>query len=350
MRNRLNPSALAAALALAALSPAQEPEPAPAPPEAPAKADRLAPAKADAPTKDDIRRAADAVCAAKAADDLDAALVRYFRAQLATKTIFAGQHDRLAPCRDAVLPTLLRWAVEAPDSLLDSEELLRQAVVAALRDLLGKEAPDAVRDALRAIAKDSFESQGMRLCAMFALAQFGDRARLDPLIAQLKKATHAEKPALRADALRQLADVYYNLREFAASSATYDELLAMEESGAIDLDATFGSAPSFYYNAACSASLGGDLDVAFHRLGQALARGAESGDQLANTMLRQDGDIARLREDPRFAELMTKYYGDPGETDKAGSDKAGSDKTGSDKTGSDKTGTQSAGTQLAPTR
>ena len=59
--------------------------------------------------------------------------------------------------------------------------------------------------------------------------------------------------------------------------------------------------PTVRYNLACSLALNGEIDMAFAELERALERGYRDAEHLA-----QDDDLAALREDPRFEDLLRR--------------------------------------------
>lgn len=64
--------------------------------------------------------------------------------------------------------------------------------------------------------------------------------------------------------------------------------------------------PTVHYNLACSLALNGEADAAFAELESSLACGYRDAEHLA-----QDEDLAALRGDPRFGELLARL-GSPG--------------------------------------
>lgn len=91
--------------------------------------------------------------------------------------------------------------------------------------------------------------------------------------------------------LQGRADAAYKAKDFAACARTYEEMLRAEPTKE-DL-----------YNAACCLALDKQADKAFAALNQSLQLGTRSFDAFRDNLL-GDGDLASLREDPRWKELI----------------------------------------------
>ncbi len=235
-----------------------------------------------------------------------AALAAYITAHMATNALYAGQYAALRTVDPDPVPQLREWVLEAPDRVTD-EDAFRQACVRALRDVIEGEAPEEVIKTLRGVIEDEFEAPAMRSAATDALAQLGDRTFVDKMIAELEPVAAGDDVKRKAAAWMQLADIYYNLRDYAKSAEAYGKLLALHEDGEVDLTKAGQNVPTLYYNSACSLALAGDKEAAFARLTKALEVAAHARG-LSRSLLDSDMDIASLREDPRFAELMAKHF------------------------------------------
>jgi tetratricopeptide (TPR) repeat protein len=256
------------------------------------------------PSSDKPRSPALAAVLAADADLRPRALQDFVEEQISTNAVFAGQYSGLMPVQPEAVALLSTWITEPPRGV-SAAPAFRIASIQALRDLVDEPA-DALLDELRTVADDA--SADPRLCttAVYALAQFGDRERVEALIANLEKQAELDDPREQFNALAQLSDTYYNLREHEAAVEAYDRLVALIET--LPPQSTF---PTIYYNRVCSLALLGRLDDAFAGLQDALAEGARVGRQLSRQLLETDRDIAALRADPRFAELVAKYLDSP---------------------------------------
>jgi len=85
-----------------------------------------------------------------------------------------------------------------------------------------------------------------------------------------------------------VANAAYDAGDYAQSSAAFGEAIA---AGAEN--------PTTFYNAACSAALADQTDLAFERLEGALAGGWRNV-----SLTESDTDLAALRDDPRWEELL----------------------------------------------
>lgn len=90
----------------------------------------------------------------------------------------------------------------------------------------------------------------------------------------------------------ELGNAYIDLREYDTALRSYAAAAAL---GPRDPG-------NIYYNAACAASLKGDIDVSLDQLRKAFENGYRS---FAHA--RRDEDLARLHSDPRFTELIERY-------------------------------------------
>lgn len=115
------------------------------------------------------------------------------------------------------------------------------------------------------------------------------RVRRALIAVGLAVATATMAVAQTATDFAREANAHYDAGDYDASSAAYARSI---EAGA--------SNPITFYNAACSAALAGEIDVAFERLDGALARGWRDV-PLTST----DPDLASLHDDPRFADVLT---------------------------------------------
>ena len=105
-----------------------------------------------------------------------------------------------------------------------------------------------------------FETEAVRRVLTCALAQSGRRALVDRQLEHLEQDGKEGDQEDQLFALKTLADVHYQIRDYKASARLYKEFL----SRAAELG--FPMAPADYYNAACNFSLTGDLESAYEAL------------------------------------------------------------------------------------
>jgi tetratricopeptide (TPR) repeat protein len=111
--------------------------------------------------------------------------------------------------------------------------------------------------------------------------------------------------------LNTLAELHYQLGQFAAAAGYYKSLLeASEQAGqATERLATLA------YNLACSLALAGKSDDAFEYLDKALTMAAK-GRLLSKAMIDEDHDMNNLRADPRFRDVVRKHFGGTAQRDR----------------------------------
>jgi tetratricopeptide (TPR) repeat protein len=239
--------------------------------------------------------------AAKAAERPHA-LMRFIEDQIATNAIYAGQYSALRKLDWDVQKLLQKWVSETPKGAVDGSAL-RNASINALRDLVDGKASDDLRDVLKQVANDWFESTRIKNSAAFALAQFGDRSLVDGAIKKATDQTKAEDVRDQITGWLSLANIYYNLRQYDDAVNAYQQVIKLAAGGGV------GLTPTVFYNCGCSLALAGKTDAAFVHVEKALVAGKQRGNQLNKRLLETDMDIKSLRKDPRFAALMAKFFG-----------------------------------------
>ena len=98
----------------------------------------------------------------------------------------------------------------------------------------------------------------------------------------------AAHDATRGQPHQLLGDAFYQMRQYGEAARHYEEAASLEWFPALTL-----------YNAACSAALGGQTTRALDDLEKSLATGFTSN----RKQVRNDPDLASLRNDPRFLKL-----------------------------------------------
>jgi len=270
---------------------AQDPPP-PAPPAAEKAQDPAAPAKPQSPLE--------ALQSANA-EQKPKALRAYIEDLIASNAIFAGQYSELRKI-EGCEALVIEWIARPPQGVGDRGRF-RTACVRASRDLVDK-ASEELLAKLNKIAAAGFESQDLREESAYALAQFGQREIVDAKIAEVSKALESEDPAQKAAAYQKLAEIRYNLREYAAAAEAYEGFLSLVEAGKFPIDDN--ARPTVLYNAACSHALAGQKEKAFGRLQNALDAWKKNG-AIPRRLIETDMDIKSLREDEKFKALMATY-------------------------------------------
>jgi len=231
--------------------------------------------------------------------DRSEALIEFIEDQIATGAVYAGQYLALRKLDWDVQKLLQTWISKAPRKVRN-KDALRGACINALRDVVDEgKASDDLRDVLKQLAEDWFELAAVRRAAAYALAQFGDRSVVEKSIKEATKKAKAEGAPDQAQGWSELANIYYNLRQYDDTIKAYQQLIALGD--------RIRLSPGVFYNCGCSLALGGKKDEAFLMIEKALK--LDTAGNLGERMLKTDMDIDSLRKDDRFAALMKKFFG-----------------------------------------
>jgi hypothetical protein len=152
-----------------------------------------------------------------------------------------------------------------------------------------------------------FEPDRLRTELAYALAQWGDRSLVDKRIQMLEQkiaagtAEKATQTAIedRVKAEQELAEVHYQIRDYAKSAELYARYLRDSEKHKLNPTA------SDYYNAACNLSLAGDVEGALAELERCFAAVANdpSGRDNFRQMMEKDHDLKNARGSSRFKSI-----------------------------------------------
>lgn len=240
----------------------------------------------------------------------------FMKREVESEMVYAGQYDPLLVLMPHSGRFYLGLLLDTPDWFPDN---LRWQVVAALRDLYPESPGDDSLAAMQLIAEDQeFETEDLREALTHALAQWGRRRLVERQIAELERNRREALPDDQLDALQQLADVYYRIRDYKTSAELYKEFLELAE------EADFPLAPAHYYNAACTFSLTGDLESAYEAL-EACAElqssdHVDSSLKLERELFDTDPEIRAVRGTRRFEAIVEKAFGkkDDGRRERGG--------------------------------
>jgi tetratricopeptide (TPR) repeat protein len=165
--------------------------------------------------------------------------------------------------------------------------------------------------AVKAILGNANETDRLRQRAMYTMARLGDRSALDKQLAMIAtRMESSKKPDMTPQETLQWAAGYYHSARHSQNAHDTDAAIKSYESflGAIEpVREKLSELPpaemqNIYYNLACLYSLKGDLEGGFKALEKAFQAGY-SNFKWANT----DGDLANLRKDARFKEMLGRY-------------------------------------------
>ena len=209
---------------------------------------------------------------------------------------YQGQFAHLRPLGEVGAGILLRL-FGSEDETNDT----RNRAATALGDLGG---PNQVTD-LEEIADDFLVEAWVEREAVFLLARFGNRVRVEKRLAALQKI--ADQPALEAtipailSAHGDLAEVHYRVADFKKAIHHYNQKQALLEEMRERVRAELkepiqAEIDLLQYNLACSLALDGRVGEAFGALDRSMA-----SREITLDMVQTDGDLRAVRQDSRYA-------------------------------------------------
>ncbi len=229
----------------------------------------------------------------------------FMQREVESDMVYAGQYDRLRVLMPYTGRFYMGLLLDTPDWFPENQ---RWQVVAALRDLYPDSPGETALADMQIIAEDrDFETEALRVALTYGLAQWGRRDLVDRQIERLEKDGGEGDQEDQLFALKTLADVHYQIRDYKASARHYKEFLSRaDESG-------FPIAPADYYNAACNFSLTGDLESAYQALESCaelqISDRVDSSLKLERNLFDNDPEIRAVRGTRRFEEIVQKAFG-----------------------------------------
>lgn len=230
--------------------------------------------------------------------------LEFLRRQRDSGVRFVGQYDALRPLQPWVGQFLFGLLLDTPQWYPHSH---RVRLIPALRDLQVMSPGAPLVDRVMAIVEnDAIEPESLRVALACMLWQWGvprfAQERIDDLVRQSTEGDAED----RIRVLRELAELYYELRDHRSAAATHRSVQAMAKAARVLLD------PLDWYQSACSHALIGDTDRAFEALQQCAvlqaAPGVDVSRKLPRALFLTDPEIDSLREDPRFAAILAKAF------------------------------------------
>ena len=226
---------------------------------------------------------------------------------------FVGQYAGLRPLQPWVGPFLFGLLLDTPSWY---PLTFRVRLVPALRDLQAQlPGPENVA-AMIDLVQDERESTDLRYALAALLWQWGKREHAKAFVQQLQLATTEGDGEDRVNATLALADYFTALREYKRSASAHLAAQALAHGGGVEL------LPVSWYAAACVHSLTGDAERGIAALRRCAEMHAsphlDSSRRLERKLFEQDPEIALLRKDPRFSELLKTAFGDARETSSEG--------------------------------
>ena len=118
-------------------------------------------------------------------------------------------------------------------------------------------------------------------------------------------ARRAEQLHILSSDLSDWAGLVHQLREYDKAASIWTEVIRIGRELS-DKDPAIAG-----YNRACALARGGRMDEAMNQLARALDRSISSGtEDLTREWVSEDGDLIPLHDDPRWAALMKRHFGD----------------------------------------
>jgi hypothetical protein len=242
----------------------------------------------------------------------------FLQRELRSNMIFAGQYEPLSALQPYAGEFFLNLVLKTPATFQVQN---RPRVIPVLRDLYPEAPPAETVAKLKEIAEDvDFEPADLREALAFALAQWGDRTLLHKRIEGLEKQIASGGEDEKANAQKDLADIYYNMRDYSKSADLHKQYLRAAEKLKMEIS------PTDYYNAACNMSLAGEIDAALEELQRCIQAGkSPSARPVQQHLFDQDPDLRGVRGDKRFKQIYEAAFPKAGKDAPAKDGKEGKD-------------------------
>ena len=219
--------------------------------------------------------------------------------------VFVGQYNDLLALQPFASDFLFELLLETPDWYPFT---FRVRLVPALRDIQLKLPALGRVDGIVELIKNEQESEGLRNALAAMMSQWGRPEHANAVIKRLRAATMEGDGEDRVDATLMLADYYNLLRDYKNAASTHRAAQALAKGADVELR------PVAWYAAACVHALHGNVERGIEALAQC-ARMLASPDldsslRLKRELFEKDPEIALLRQDKRFAALVTLAFGE----------------------------------------
>lgn len=238
--------------------------------------------------------------------------IDYLRVQRATNLVYVGQYDLLLRLQPYVGDLFFELLLDTPAWY---PLTFRAQLVAPLRDLQVRP-PSAERlDGIVKLAEDADESEGLRRALAAALWQWGTKHCAEAVINKLQQDIANGDAEDRVNSTLHLADFYVLLRDYKLAASAHRSAQVLAKQGNLPL------LPIAWYAAACVHALLGDVERGFQALDectrQLASKDLDESLRLELSMFANDPELALLRKEPRFAEMVARVP----PTDPKGADK-----------------------------
>ncbi len=232
------------------------------------------------------------------------AVVEFVRRQQRAGVRYAGQYAALSKLEPFAGELLFSLLLETPAWFPHTH---RARLVPALRDLFPRAPSEARLVQVATLAKSSIEPEDL-VRALDGLSwQWGDKQAAQARIDELKRASAEGDVEERVRVMLDLAELWYDLREYRSAAATHRAVLALAHGSSVVLR------PAHHYASACAHALSGDVEQGIAALQRCAAAQADPGTdashRLARALWEKDPEIAVLRSDPRYAKICAEAFG-----------------------------------------
>ena len=231
--------------------------------------------------------------------------LRWFDKVEKSGMLYAGQFNDLLVLQPRVGEFYLGLLLDTPSWFPINQ---RGKAVPALRDLFPKGPDKESLERIEAMANNKEEEpEALRFALAYALAQWGNRKLIKSEINALETKVKSDDEEVVVMALRDLAQIYYGIRDYGIAAVMYKDFLRRAEKAGSYL------VPVYYYNAACCMSLSGDRRSALDYLKRSLQLNKsdriDSSMRLERSLFEKDPEIALVRRSKGFAELLDQAFG-----------------------------------------
>ena len=221
-----------------------------------------------------------------------------------SKMVYAGQYSALEQLQPMVGEFYLMLVIDTPQWFPDNRRI---EVVPAIRDLYPKSPGDGVQEQIKQLAKnEDIEPFSLRTTLKYALAQWGDRSLVKDHIHKLTQEARSQDAETSMLALKALADVYYQMRDYLTAARMHSEFLTKAEAE------DYYRVPADYYNAACCMSLSGNVISALDLLDRCLklnnSQRVDESVKLRRDLFDNDPEIRAVRKTKRFRVLVSAAF------------------------------------------
>lgn len=233
-------------------------------------------------------------------------VIGFIQNELDRGMVFVGQYDALAKLQPFASELMFELLVRTPNWYPLTH---RTRLVAPLRDLQ-KRPPSTERlDAIDAVIEDEREPSDLRMALAAMMWQWGKKDAAQDFVRKLQADTAEGDGEDRVEATLRLADYLTLLRDYRAAANAHRTAQVLAEQADVQLR------PVAWYAAACVHALLGEQERAFEALERCARLHAsphlDKSLRLERELFEEDPEIASLREQPRFAELLRLAFGEP---------------------------------------